>query len=232
MRNPKFQLLLLLFCLTLTSITSISLQASVTYAKQLQGQKVDDGNILTWSTLTETNSDFFIVERSYDGFKFEQVMKIEAAGNSDDIKSYRFTDLNEKEGRVFYRLQQVDYDGQVFPSHIVIVEKVDENRRFQVQMLSSISTDRYLTMVLNAKISDQMQYRVMTRLGEVAMEGKTKLAEGVNAVAIDMKDLSVGTYQLAIKLKNEIEVLNIKKTDSKELLPEELATKHNSSGKN
>ncbi len=232
MRNPKPQRALPFLLLFFMVSISFFSQASVNYARQLQGETNEEGNVLSWSTLSEINSDYFIVERSYDGFKFEQAMKLEAAGNSEEMKNYRFVDLAEKRGRAFYRLQQVDYDGAVTPTHIVIVEQIDDSRQFQIQALSAVSTDRYFTMVMNANTSDQLKYRIMTRLGDIKLEGSTEVIDGINAIAIDMKNLGVGTYQLAIKVKNEIEVLNIQKVDSKNLSPEELATKNTGSDKN
>ncbi|MBK7856554.1 MAG: SBBP repeat-containing protein [Bacteroidetes bacterium] len=42
---------------------------------------------ITWATATETNNDFFTIEKSKDGNKFEDVAKVDGAGNSN--QSYR-----------------------------------------------------------------------------------------------------------------------------------------------
>lgn len=95
-------------------------QISVTYVTPLpvelisfKGLSTKNKTIdLTWQTATETNSSHYLIERSLDGEEFEQVGKIEAAGNSYSLKNYLFTDrLDEKVSVLYYRLVQIDQDG-------------------------------------------------------------------------------------------------------------------------
>ena len=51
------------------------------------------GNVsLQWLTISERSSSHFIVERSMDGFQFEELAVIQAAGNSNIPTSYATTD--------------------------------------------------------------------------------------------------------------------------------------------
>jgi len=65
---------------------------------------------LYWATASETNNDYFTLERSVDGNNFEFVFKVSGAANSNDINTYTVTDdpLSEV---VYYRLTQTDFDG-------------------------------------------------------------------------------------------------------------------------
>lgn len=72
---------------------------------QSQGQVV-----LKWRTATETNNDYFEVQRSIDGETFAVVGKVDGAGNSEVIKRYEFIDRLPAFGRAYYRLRQVDFD--------------------------------------------------------------------------------------------------------------------------
>lgn len=72
---------------------------------------------LKWTTATETNNDYFTIERTLDGVNFEMLGKITATGNSNQITNYSFVDSTPfsfgQEQRVrYYRLKQVDFDGQ------------------------------------------------------------------------------------------------------------------------
>lgn len=85
---------------------------------------------LNWTTASETNNDFFEVERSKFGFEWEFVGKVEAEGNSTIAIDYFAVDLSPLEGDSYYRLKQVD-----------------ENKEFtispSVKVSNLISTDIY-----------------------------------------------------------------------------------------
>lgn len=65
--------------------------------------------ILNWSTASETNNDYFTIEKSSDGFEFRTVGTIEGNGNTSVQKNYEFTDTQD--GNSYYRLKQTDFDG-------------------------------------------------------------------------------------------------------------------------
>lgn len=74
---------------------------------------VSDNDVeLNWSTATETNNDFFTVEQSTDGIKFNIIGTIDGAGNSITLKKYSFTHANAIDGILYYRLKQTDMDGR------------------------------------------------------------------------------------------------------------------------
>ncbi len=76
---------------------------------------VSEGNALNinWSTSTEINSDYFIVQRSNDGILFDDVMQELAAGNSSAVNNYSITDYKPYSGTSFYRVVEVDMDGRI-----------------------------------------------------------------------------------------------------------------------
>ena len=76
---------------------------------------------LEWETASEINSDHFIVERSNDGFSFEQIATVEAANNSTSTQYYSAIDLEPSRGNNYYRIQQVDQDMIMSFSNLVTV---------------------------------------------------------------------------------------------------------------
>src|SRR5690606_3530084 len=47
------------------------------------GRHIDGGRVkLEWLTESEINNEFFVIEKSFDGFIFEEVAKVKGAGNS------------------------------------------------------------------------------------------------------------------------------------------------------
>ena len=74
---------------------------------------------LSWQTATEINNKGFEVQRSFDGNSFTTVQFIKGAGNSSDRTDYVIPDVPGKKGRVYYRLNQIDFDGKGKLSPIV-----------------------------------------------------------------------------------------------------------------
>ncbi|GGK59641.1 T9SS type A sorting domain-containing protein [Rufibacter glacialis] len=67
---------------------------------------------LTWATASEKDNDYFAVERSIDGKNFTEVGQVKGNGTSQVRNEYSFTDYHPMAGTSYYRLRQVDFDGQ------------------------------------------------------------------------------------------------------------------------
>jgi len=67
--------------------------------------------ILNWTTASEKNNDYFIIEKSTDRNSIEKIGTISGSGNSSNSSEYELIDNNPYFGTSYYRLIQVDYDG-------------------------------------------------------------------------------------------------------------------------
>ncbi|HLP10382.1 MAG TPA: T9SS type A sorting domain-containing protein [Flavobacteriales bacterium] len=67
--------------------------------------------LIGWSTASETNNQYFTVEKSVDGYNFESIATVNGAGNSNRLNTYSVADLYPVPGLNYYRLNQTDYDG-------------------------------------------------------------------------------------------------------------------------
>ena len=101
----------------------------VTYAMPLpielidfRAEPIDRQVLLSWETATETNNDFFTLERSADAITWEPIKQQDGAGNSAAVNVYRLFDERPLEGRSYYRLKQTDFDGAVTISNMKIVD--------------------------------------------------------------------------------------------------------------
>ena len=86
-----------------------------------KGEALSEKNKITWSTVTETNNSYFNIERSVDATTFEVVGKLQGAGNSVSIKNYSYLDLKPLPKTSYYRLKQVDNNGEYKYSTIISV---------------------------------------------------------------------------------------------------------------
>ena len=81
---------------------------------------------LTWTTASETNNNYFTIERSVDATHFEIIATIQGAGNSNITHGYSFTDNEPYNGVSYYRLKQTDFNGQFKYFNIIAVTCMDD----------------------------------------------------------------------------------------------------------
>ena len=81
--------------------------------------------MLKWSTASETNNHHFQVQHSIDGNRFDNIGGVEGAGTTTETTHYSFKDESPADGRSYYRLKQVDFDGdfEFSPTRQVYLEK-------------------------------------------------------------------------------------------------------------
>ncbi len=71
----------------------------------------EDIALLNWTTATETDNDYFLLEHSADGKNFTTIGAIPGVGNSNTPVNYEYTHDKMASGNNYYRLWQYDYDG-------------------------------------------------------------------------------------------------------------------------
>jgi len=81
----------------------------------------DRDNILYWQTASELNNDYFIIEHSMDGTHFSSIGQLKGSGNTITAQHYSFVHEHVSNGIHYYRLRQVDYNGQYSYTPIVSV---------------------------------------------------------------------------------------------------------------
>jgi hypothetical protein len=86
-----------------------------------RGELINNSVLLKWKTLSELNTDYFLVERSMDGYNWYFLGKVKSAGNSTNPIDYSLIDEEPKYGYNYYRLTQFDNNGQNEKFNIVWV---------------------------------------------------------------------------------------------------------------
>lgn len=77
---------------------------------------------LFWETATETNNSGFAIERRSETGDFSRVAFIEGAGTTSEKNYYTYTDNIPVQGKSYYRLKQIDFDGSYMLSNVIEVE--------------------------------------------------------------------------------------------------------------
>ncbi len=147
---------------------------------------------LNWSTATEINNKIFEIERSTDLTNYESIGTVNGAGNSNTIKNYLFNDKtmnNIREHYIYYRLKQVDFNGNYEYSNIRVIENNEVDNEI-------IIYPQPVKDVLKIKTKELYQYRfeIIDANGRLVLKGSNYNVEA----EIDISSLKSGSYYLNI----------------------------------
>jgi hypothetical protein len=157
------------------------------FEAQAAGEQVD----LNWWTASEQNNDRFIIERSQDAETFLPIGSVAGAGNSTAAQHYAWQDTDPLPGTSYYRLRQVDYDGNYSHSPI-------ESVQFQrsTAMLSAFPNPARDIVYFPVEALRQGigEIRILDARGRVVISQQASLAEGAGRIDVPIADLPAGQY--------------------------------------
>ncbi|MDF1694846.1 MAG: SdrD B-like domain-containing protein [Saprospiraceae bacterium] len=154
-----------------------------------------DVNEITWATASEVNSDYYIVERSYENEGFEDVGRVESVGNTSSESTYNFDDEDiERNGKYYYRLRQVDLDGTYDYSDIVVIT-IDRKGDFKADVYPNPA---YRFVNINIETSEAIDVRavILDATGKLVMDNVIdgEVTAGTSEIRVPIETLSAGTY--------------------------------------
>ena len=87
----------------------------------------NNGNVkhIEWSTASEMNNNYFVLQKSANGKDYQSITQIDGAGNSNSVNNYSFRDQNPLEPVTYYKLKQIDFDGQSETFEPITVKTTD-----------------------------------------------------------------------------------------------------------
>lgn len=158
---------------------------------------------LTWTTASETNNDFFTIEKQTEGSKFKAIGTVKGAGNSQIIKNYSFTDPESSSQENFYRIKQTDVNGRYSYSDVIVV-KCESAK--PVSLLSCSGTGDLVKLQFNSQLENEteIEVKLIDVLGKEITRKKQILSPGINQLLLNL-DTSEGIYFVNIQYDSNIE---------------------------
>jgi hypothetical protein len=149
--------------------------------------------LLTWQTANEFNAEYFEVQRSFDGEKFEPVGKVSARNAASDYaySDVKVTALGQKV--IYYRLRQVDTDGKFKFTAIrsLRIEDLKEN----IAVFPTPFSNDLIVSIQNPE-GKTLTFTMLDELGREIFV----FEENANSVELNLQDrtrnLPSGTYIL------------------------------------
>ncbi|MFL5730622.1 MAG: T9SS type A sorting domain-containing protein [Cytophagaceae bacterium] len=150
---------------------------------------------LDWSTATEKDNAYFVVERSLNGIDFEAVGTVHGKGNSSSIETYLFTDNEVVSGISYYRLKQVDNNGSYSYSGI---ETINLDGKISVNMQPNPNNGSFSIQVSGGAEKGLAEIIVLNALGQEVYTSSLNTNIS-NSKSIDIQHLASGIYFVQVQ---------------------------------
>ncbi|RZK12272.1 MAG: T9SS type A sorting domain-containing protein, partial [Flavobacterium sp.] len=155
-----------------------------------------------WLTETETNNDFFLLERSIDGVNYNLLTKVASKGSAG--YSYQFTDYRPLLGTNYYRLSQTDKDGTNVTFYPEVVN-------FSLQGKPQV--DIYPNPVSGNKVTIGLAGQKFTKLQFVNLQGQSLQSLPIKGneqeKTIDVSSYPKGTYLIRLSGENNTVTMKV-----------------------
>ncbi len=197
---------------TLVQNTSILPVELISFNAKCNGNNVE----IYWTTASESNNDYFEIERSMDGLNFSLMTRVSTVnGNSSQPQQYSSIDENPLSGKSYYRLKQTDKDGKFTYSSLVIVTCKDAGNTTPVVSLFPSPAIDVLTVDIKG-MPGKKSLLVYDLLGQVVLN-KVLLDESNDTRQyLDIGALSNATYIIRIDAADELkQIMKFVKTNIK-----------------
>ncbi len=161
--------------------------------QSFQVAKKDNSALITWSTVLEVNSRSFVVERSSDGRNYTTVGTVAAAGQSQSLRNYQFTDINPGTGINYYRLRATDIDNK---SELSRVATLYFGKAFYFSFGPNPAKETLNVTIENVSGAGTLQLSDLN--GRSLMQSRV---EGIpsQTIRMNVSGLSKGVYLLQLK---------------------------------
>lgn len=163
--------------------------------------------LLSWSTLQEQNTDAFYVERSIDKINFEEIGKVQAAGESRSLKRYSFTDRNvqlQNEQQWIYRLRMQDLDGSFTYSHTVEVSR-DESKAVYLDLYPNPAGNHLEIVYRGANRSEIVVYNMK---GQKIYLNSLDMTDNKGTLSLDLTTWVKGVYLIQLRTNSGLKQLH------------------------
>ena len=164
------------------------------------GQATSAGNRLSWTTAQELESAKFVVEVSANGNTFSAVVELAAAGTSSTPRNYEYTDASTAAlgaGRRYYRLRQVDLDGTVAYSPVVVLSRSVATTSVTIEAYPNPFADQLVVALPGSSDAQDVAVTLTSLTGRLVYAAKLQLGAAPQVLtALPM--LPAGVYVLRL----------------------------------
>jgi len=173
--------------------------------------KDNSQTILKWTTTNGVNFDHFVIQRSTNGSTFDDISTVAAATEgSTTTQSYSYTDQDDYDGTLYYRLMMVSKDGKFSFSNVLsislqkaktirIYPTVVESGTLFISAANAITAARLELFDMNGKRLQENDWSSLQGVQPVAVGGNGKLPAGAYIVRLSNNQTTLTKQMIIIK---------------------------------
>lgn len=161
---------------------------------------------LSWRTASELNNAHFSIERSADGREYKEIGVVQGHGTSLEPRSYTYTDESPAHGLNYYRLRQVDFDGQYEYSQVVSVQF--SSGKESVQLFPTLVRQQ-VELRFGAPADSEGNVRIFNQSGREVQ--RVDFAPDTESLLIPVEALPGGQYFVRVQSGHMVQSLRFVK---------------------
>jgi len=131
-----------------------------------ESQKLSEGVLLKWATATETDNNYFTIEKSNNAIDWAAIGRVDGAGNSLQQKHYSFEDTKPYNGYNYYRLRQTDFSGNTKTSNVIAVDCSSDEKTFISSVFPNPSASNTVNLRILSGSEGNTEITVLNALGQ------------------------------------------------------------------
>jgi fibronectin-binding autotransporter adhesin len=167
---------------------------------EFAGRSEGPSNYLEWTTATEINNDFFTLERSADGYDFQQIAVVDGAGNSSSLIHYENYDHNPFLGVTYYRFKQTDFNGLFSYSNIVALSNVLD--KVTMGGIHPNPTSGNIAFDFFSPKNGTLEVRMIDNAGRIVLDELENIIQGHTKINFSVSNFAKGEYTIEVIFDN------------------------------
>ncbi len=149
-----------------------------------------------WATESERNNDYFLVERSVNGTDYEVINKVKGAGNTQYETQYYVEDPNPFVGVNYYRLKQVDFDGEFKYSEVRSVNILNDT--YDLMSVFPNPAENVTEVIFNSYDNNGAMLKLVKMDGKIIINTPIETTRGANHIKVDLSQQESGIYFVVV----------------------------------
>ncbi|MEO9967060.1 MAG: T9SS type A sorting domain-containing protein [Reichenbachiella sp.] len=159
-----------------------------------EGQYEDEVVVLNWVTANEVNVSHYEIENSLDGSSFSSIGTLDAVNDKSLVNDYYFTHSSPSAAVNYYRIKEIDFDGEYMYSEILRIDAPYYQLEFNYHPnpIEDVLKVRANENLNSAKIM------VVSTTGQIVYQ---QVLAGLDSDSfeIDLSHTQIGVYQVIIE---------------------------------
>ncbi|MDX2249760.1 MAG: discoidin domain-containing protein [Bacteroidia bacterium] len=155
---------------------------------------------LEWVTTREEDNDYFAVERSFNGLNFIEIAQVKGAGTTDISQTYWHLDENiyrHRTDKIFYRIRQVDFDGEYALSHTAELNLLEKSSYLQMTLLPNPASDKAVAAIQTVK-TEQILLDVFNPNGQLLYHARKSNPKAEEMIELPVYRWGPGIYYVKV----------------------------------